>query len=319
LFGLRDNGRFLASRSELPRQLGRTSENSAHPDRRFAKIITVAWLTLGITSVALGSIAAVVLRSERESTAIIHHLNSLALGLQDVLSDLADAEAEERGYLLTGRPRSLERFEESRRALNLEFDRLTAFVKNNPAERQEVERVRHLVEQELDEIKESIASRSAAGSHAASTEMLAERGRRLTEALRQSITEMDQGNEGTLARLARRRRVRLVSALAAVCGALLLAAAYVLISQIMIARSTSQSRKTEAALRASQNRFETLCEQAPVGIYSTDAEGLCVYTNSRWSQMSDVLQTTEWPSFVFTRRSYSQGSQGSRQDSEIRR
>jgi PAS domain S-box-containing protein len=39
---------------------------------------------------------------------------------------------------------------------------------------------------------------------------------------------------------------------------------------------------TEAA------RFETLCEQAPVGIYSTDAQGLGVYTNPRWSQMSGL-------------------------------
>jgi hypothetical protein len=36
----------------------------------------VAWLTLGIASVALALIAALVLRSERESTAILHHLRS---------------------------------------------------------------------------------------------------------------------------------------------------------------------------------------------------------------------------------------------------
>src|SRR5215471_13854225 len=62
---------FVASQSELPSGLGRegTSENRALPDRRFPKIITVAWLTLGIASVALALIAALVLRSERESTA----------------------------------------------------------------------------------------------------------------------------------------------------------------------------------------------------------------------------------------------------------
>jgi CHASE3 domain sensor protein len=95
----------------------------------------VAWLTLGIASVALALIAALELRSERESTLIQHHLNLIALDLQDVLSDLADAEAEERGYLLTGRPSSLENFERSRKVLGLEFGRLTALVKNNPAQR----------------------------------------------------------------------------------------------------------------------------------------------------------------------------------------
>ena len=128
-------GEFVASQSELPRGLGRerTSENTAQPDRRFPKIITVAWLTLGIASVALALIAALVLRSERESAAILQQLNVISVNLQAVLSDLADAEAEAREYVLTGRGSSLEDFGQSNKALALEFDRLTALVKNNPA------------------------------------------------------------------------------------------------------------------------------------------------------------------------------------------
>jgi PAS domain S-box-containing protein len=280
-------GKFVASQSELPRGLGREG-NTALPDRRFPKIVTVAWLTLGIASVSLSLIAALVLRSERESTAILHHLNVISLNLQDVLSDLADAEAAERVYLLTRRSTSLENFKRSRKALGLEFERLTALVKNNPAEQQEVERVRHLVQQDLDELQKSIASRTAGGSRAASAEILTVRARKLTEALRQSITGIGEEQQGTLARLARKRRVRLTSALAAVSGALLLAAFYLLIGQIIIARSASRRQRSEEALRASEKRFKALCEQSPLGIYSTDAHGLCVYTNFRWSQMSGL-------------------------------
>src|SRR6516164_8496051 len=281
-------GQVDATLNESPRGLGShpTAKNRAPPDS--AKFLTVAWLTLGIASVALALIATVVLRSERESAAVLHHLNLISLHLQDVLSDLADAEAEERGYLLTGRTENLGNFERSRKALDSEFDRLTALVKNKPAEQQEVERIRYLVQQDLDELQRCIASRAAAGSRAAFAEILTDRARKLTEALRQSIKGIDEEDEGILAQIARRRRSRLASALAAVSGALLLAASYLLIGQILIARSASQRQTTEAALRASQNRFETLCEQAPVGIYSTDAQGMCIYTNSRWSQMSGL-------------------------------
>ena len=125
-------GKFFVSQPQLPRRLDRdqAAENSALPDRRFAKIITVAWLALGIASVALALIGVLVLRSERKSTAILHRLNLVSLDLQDVLSDLADAEAEQRGYLLTRRPTNLENFQRSRQALGLEFERLTALVKN---------------------------------------------------------------------------------------------------------------------------------------------------------------------------------------------
>ena len=167
--------------------------STALPDRRFPKIISVAWLTLGIASVALALMAALVLRSERESTAILHHLNLIALNLQNVLSDLADAQGAEREYLLTGRSSSLENFERSRDALGREFDRLAARVRNNPSELQEVERVRRLVQQDLDELQKTTASRTK-GSRAASSEILTDRARKLTEALRQSITGIDRKN-----------------------------------------------------------------------------------------------------------------------------
>jgi PAS domain S-box-containing protein len=245
-----------------------------------------------MASIALAFIAALVLHSERQSTAIVHRLNLLALNLQEVLSDLADTEVEQRGYLLTGRSSSLEKFENSRQALSLEFARLAALVEDNSVERQEVERVRNLVQLQLDELQTSISSRTIAGSRSAAVEILTKRARGLTEALRQSIYGIDKENEGVLARLTRKRRVRLVSALGAVCGALLLAGSYLLIGQIIISRTASQRREAEEALQASETRFETLCEQAPVGIYSTDAQGFCVYTNSRWSKLSG-LSTAE--------------------------
>jgi CHASE3 domain sensor protein len=189
--------KVLLSRSEPPRGLGRdrTIQNDALNNRRFPKIIRVAWLTLGITSVALASMAALVLRSERKSTAILQHLNVASLNLQHVLSDLAEAETEQREYLLTGRGSSLENFARSNKALALEFDQLTALVKNNPAERQEVERVRSLVEQNLDELRKSIASRTATEPQVALAEIQkdTDRAAKLTEAFRQSITRDRRG------------------------------------------------------------------------------------------------------------------------------
>ena len=189
-------GKFFPIQPQLPTGVGRdrTAETSALPDRLFPQFITVAWLTLGIASVALALIAALVLHSERESTAMLHHLNLVALNLQDVLSDLADAEAEERGYLLTSRPTSLENFQRSRQALGLEFQRLTALVKKNPLQRQEVERVRDLVQQDLDELERSIAQHMAAGSQAAFGKILTDRARKLTEALRQSIRGINEAS-----------------------------------------------------------------------------------------------------------------------------
>ena len=232
--------KFAAVQGEPPADWVGLLKIDALPDRRFSKMITVAWLTLGFASVALALMTALVLHSEGQSTAILRHLNLVALNIQEVLSNLADAQGEERVYLLTGRPNSLENFENSRRTLYLEFVRLSALVKDNPVERRQVERVRDLVEQQLDELKRSNASHTAAGSRVTKAEILTYRARELTEALRHSIYGINQEHEGTLAQLAQKRRVRLASALAAVCGALLLAGSYLLIGQITVSRNASQ-------------------------------------------------------------------------------
>lgn len=45
------------------------------------------------------------------------------------------------------------------------------------------------------------------------------------------------------------------------------------------------------ALRASEERFRTLTEIAPVGIFLTDARQACVYVNARWSDITGVGAT----------------------------
>jgi PAS domain S-box-containing protein len=44
-------------------------------------------------------------------------------------------------------------------------------------------------------------------------------------------------------------------------------------------------RKTAEALAHSEARFRTLCERAPLGVFHTDAQGHCSYTNARWQQI----------------------------------
>lgn len=49
-----------------------------------------------------------------------------------------------------------------------------------------------------------------------------------------------------------------------------------------ILRDISPLKASEAALRASEQRFRVLAEASPLGIYHTDAEGGCTYTNAAW-------------------------------------
>ena len=55
-----------------------------------------------------------------------------------------------------------------------------------------------------------------------------------------------------------------------------------------IVRDVSEHREMEGALRESEDRFRTLAEFSPVGIYMTDIDGSCTYTNPRWQEMAGL-------------------------------
>ncbi|MBI2813616.1 MAG: PAS domain S-box protein [Opitutae bacterium] len=55
-----------------------------------------------------------------------------------------------------------------------------------------------------------------------------------------------------------------------------------------IAQDITARRQAEQALRDSEERFRTLAQLAPVGIYQADARGACLYVNERWSALAGL-------------------------------
>lgn len=59
-------------------------------------------------------------------------------------------------------------------------------------------------------------------------------------------------------------------------------------SFVAIVRDITKRKEIEDSLADSEERFRSLANHAPVGIFRTDAEGGCVYVNKRWSKITGL-------------------------------
>jgi len=69
-----------------------------------------------------------------------------------------------------------------------------------------------------------------------------------------------------------------------------------------------EREKAESDLRESENRYSTLANIVPVGIFRTDLQGVCFYVNERWCLMSGLTPEESY-GFGWMRVLYSEDSQ----------
>ena len=55
-----------------------------------------------------------------------------------------------------------------------------------------------------------------------------------------------------------------------------------------VVRDIGDRKRTEQALRASQQRYAMLARVSPVGIFRTDVDGACLYVNEKWQQIAGL-------------------------------
>src|SRR5262249_14960652 len=123
----------------------------------------------------------------------LSHSHDVLIGLENVLSDLRDAETGQRGYLLTGNESYLEPYRRAIAVVDVDIERLRTLTADDPVQYRRVAGIRHKAADKLSELQETVNARKGRGLEAALPVVQSGRGNAVMNELRTTIgTAVDE-------------------------------------------------------------------------------------------------------------------------------
>jgi signal transduction histidine kinase/AmiR/NasT family two-component response regulator len=122
--------------------------------------LAIFWLTVTVASVVMGAVAWSRFSRSIDASAEAEQLRE---SIDQLFSVLQDAEASQRGYLLTGNAAYREAFANAERTFPQMFERLAASARHDPAGQTDLIELRRLVDLELAELRQAIVLRAEKG------------------------------------------------------------------------------------------------------------------------------------------------------------
>ncbi|WP_187806950.1 CHASE3 domain-containing protein [Aquipseudomonas alcaligenes] len=132
-----------------------------------------------------------------ETSHWVAHTHEVMAQLSSLLSIMQDAETGQRGYLLTGVDQYLEPYTDALHQESESMNRLRQLTIDNPIQQRNLERLRPLIDQRLEQLKSNIQIRREQGLEASAQVILTGKGRATMSQIRDLIGEMSK-EEGRL-------------------------------------------------------------------------------------------------------------------------
>lgn len=115
------------------------------------------------------------------------HTQVVIDALDNLLSDLKDAETGQRGFIITGDPSFLEPYQEATRQIDARLRSLEDLTKDNPRQQARLHGLEPVIRRKLDELAQTVALRSTTGFQAAAQAVATGQGAQLMNALRRDV------------------------------------------------------------------------------------------------------------------------------------
>jgi PAS domain S-box-containing protein len=249
--------------------------------------LAVGYVVAMAALVANGIIAFWSFNSVRSTWAALAASRDFILGINEVLSDLTDAETGQRGYVLTGQEQYLEPYTKSHAAVPAAIDRLRVRAGENRSRQKHISAVADASAEKLAELDETIGLRRQGRIEAALAVVKTDRGKAAMDRVRSELGALRSDEDAIADALSARLQTAITRASIALGFASALAVALLLGIHLLSMRSHNQLSRQASWLA-------TTLRSIGDAVIATDADGRVVFMNgvastlTGWSQLEAV-------------------------------
>jgi PAS domain S-box-containing protein len=206
--------------------------------------------------------------------------------LEELLSQVKDAETGQRGYLLTGDERYLEPYKAALANLDQDINELKELTANYPKQHRQLDALEFLIKNKLAELKTTIDLRQGQGFEAALYIVRANLGKKIMDDIRQSIQALENEEKALLKQQVSAAQASTRHAIFTLLSGLFLTFLILCLVYYLIYREIKERQWVEEALNKERNFIGAVLDTSSALVVVLDRSGQIIRFNRACEQIT---------------------------------
>ncbi|MBW4687255.1 MAG: response regulator [Komarekiella atlantica HA4396-MV6] len=204
--------------------------------------------------------------------------------LEELLSQIKDAETGQRGYILTGQERYLEPYQAALANIAQKIAELKSLTAKQPDQQKQIRFIEPLIAAKFSELKQTIDLRQNQGFEAALRVLLTNQGQNLMDDIRKTIYEMENEEKKLLQQQSQAAKVGANNTIVTLAIAICLSFIVLAVVYYLIYREVTERKLTEETLNKERNFISAVIDTISALVIVLDSQGQIVRFNQACEQ-----------------------------------